>query len=114
MNPGDAPFDRNNLEPAAEATDRLAFPDASAVSELPFSEVSYATDDVSYTTPDLLKTLAAVDVSALETATATATGTGEDETTGTGEPTATTTGAGSRTMAGGAAFAALLAAGLLI
>ncbi|RSL45114.1 hypothetical protein CEP54_014405 [Fusarium duplospermum] len=29
LNPGDAPFDRAALEPTADPTDRLAFPDAS-------------------------------------------------------------------------------------
>lgn len=77
LNPGDAPFDRANLQPAVDATDRLAFPDASSVpvSELPFSSVSYGTDDTSYTTPVLLQTLAAVETATMTTTTESSEGT---------------------------------------
>ncbi|RBA17786.1 hypothetical protein FPRO05_11501 [Fusarium proliferatum] len=44
LNPADDPFDRADLKPAAEADDRLAFPDATPVSKLPFSVISYADD----------------------------------------------------------------------
>lgn len=113
LNPADDPFDRADLKPAAEADDRLAFPDATPVSKLPFSVISYADDSQpTYTTPELLKTLKAIDVSALATATATA-----DATTGAGETTPTPTGvtpvvnsANSKFVAGGAsAFAVLIA-----
>ncbi|CVL13615.1 uncharacterized protein FPRN_05038 [Fusarium proliferatum] len=113
LNPADDPFDRADLKPAAEADDRLAFPDATPVSKLPFSVISYADDSQpTYTTPELLKTLKAIDVSALATATATA-----DAATGAGETTPTPTGvtpvvnaASSKFVAGGAsAFAVLIA-----
>ncbi|KAI9147370.1 beta-ig-h3 fasciclin [Paramyrothecium foliicola] len=54
-------FDRASLEPSAPASERLAFADATSVSNLPFSSVSFATDLMRYTTtPELLKTVAAV------------------------------------------------------
>jgi hypothetical protein len=58
-------FDRASLQPSAPAASRLAFPDATSVSQLPFSSVSFAfgTDVGSYTsTPVLLQTVAAVAV----------------------------------------------------
>ncbi|KAL0939233.1 beta-ig-h3 fasciclin [Colletotrichum truncatum] len=56
-----APFDRASLEPSAPAADRVAFPNATSVSSLPFSTVSFATDLMTYTTtPRLLQTVAAV------------------------------------------------------
>ncbi|KAK2935408.1 hypothetical protein FoTM2_003350 [Fusarium oxysporum f. sp. vasinfectum] len=62
LNPADDPFDRADLKPAAEADDRLAFPGATPVSKLPFSVISYADDSQpTYTTPELLKTLKAID-----------------------------------------------------
>ncbi|KAF4978478.1 hypothetical protein FZEAL_5164 [Fusarium zealandicum] len=107
LNPADAPFDRAALEPAGDASDRLAFPSASAVSKFPFSVVSYDTDGASYTTPELLRTLAAVDVSAVATATATATAT--DETSmPSGEPTTVPTAGASKLMTGGVVLMALL------
>jgi hypothetical protein len=43
------------------ASERLAFPNASSLSSLPFSSVAFATDLMTYTTtPELLKTVAAV------------------------------------------------------
>ncbi|KAF2120026.1 FAS1 domain-containing protein [Lophiotrema nucula] len=57
--PGD--FDRTSLEPSAPASERLAFPNASFVSALPFSSVAFAGDLMTYTTtPVLLQTVAAV------------------------------------------------------
>lgn len=114
LNPGDAPFNREDLQPAADAADRLAFPDASsvAVSELPFSIVSYETDDTSYTTPALLQTLAAVDVGSMATATEDSEGTTMP--TETGEPTAMPTAGGNRIMAGGMVLVAIVASVVLI
>ncbi|KAF5966951.1 transforming growth factor-beta-induced ig-h3 [Fusarium coicis] len=119
LNPADDPFDRADLKPAADADDRLAFPDATPVSKLPFSVISYADDSQpTYTTPELLKTLKAIDVSALATATATATA---DATTGAGETTPTPTGvtpvvnaASSKFVAGGAGVFAVLIALLMV
>ncbi|KAL6408652.1 Transforming growth factor-beta-induced protein ig-h3 [Ilyonectria robusta] len=102
-------IDGADLEPAADPTDRLAFPHASTVSELPFSSVSYATDSVSYTTPELLRTLVAVDVSALAEATTT-----KETSTGTGESTPAATAGSSKVMATGAALMAFLFSILLI
>ncbi|KFA47803.1 hypothetical protein S40293_09043 [Stachybotrys chartarum IBT 40293] len=54
-------FDRASLEPSAPASDRLSFPDATPVSSLPFSSVSFEFDIMTYTTtPELLRTLIAV------------------------------------------------------
>ena len=59
MSPGD--FDRASLKPSAPASNRLAFPNASSVSRLPFTSVAFAMDTMTYTaTPELLKTVAAV------------------------------------------------------
>ena len=58
-----APFDRASLNPYAPASQRLAFPNASAVSVLPFSSVvnPFFGDQMTYTTtPRLLQTVAAV------------------------------------------------------
>ncbi|KAJ4268853.1 hypothetical protein NW762_002923 [Fusarium torreyae] len=115
LNPADDPFDRADLEPAADATDRLAFPDASPVSKLPFSVVSYATESETYTTPELLRTIAAVDTAALATATADATATtGEGAATPTGDATPVATAAGSKVIAGGATMVAVLIAMLMV
>ncbi|KAG7419570.1 hypothetical protein LZL87_008516 [Fusarium oxysporum] len=119
LNPSDDPFDRADLKPAAEADDRLAFPGATPISKLPFSVISYADDSQpTYTTPELLKTLKAIDVSALATATATATA---DATTGSGETTPTPTGvtpvvnaASSKFITGGASVFAVLIALLMV
>ncbi|KAF4459664.1 Transforming growth factor-beta-induced ig-h3 [Fusarium albosuccineum] len=111
LNPADAPFDRADLKPAADAADRVAFPDASSVSELPFSSISYGTDSVSYTTPELLKTLIAVDPKATAAATATTT---QDTASATGEATTVPTAEGSKVVASGAGLAALLVAVLLM
>jgi hypothetical protein len=73
-----APFDRASIKPFAPAASRLAFPDATSVSQLPFSSVSFAfgTDVGSYTsTPVLLQTVAAVAVATgVVNATATSSG----------------------------------------
>ncbi|KAH6657523.1 FAS1 domain-containing protein [Truncatella angustata] len=54
-------FDRASLEPSAPASERLAFPNASSVSSLPFSSVAFSTDLMTYTaTPVLLQTVATV------------------------------------------------------
>ncbi|TDZ35282.1 Fasciclin-like arabinogalactan protein [Colletotrichum spinosum] len=75
LSPGD--FDRASLEPSATASERLAFPDATSVSSLPFSTVSFATDLMGYTTtPLLLQTVAAVATSS-SAANATATPSGQ-------------------------------------
>jgi hypothetical protein len=59
LSPGD--FDRASLEPSAPASERIAFPNASSVSILPFSSVAFSTDLMTYTTtPELLQTVAAV------------------------------------------------------
>ncbi|KAM6517667.1 hypothetical protein FSOLCH5_008635 [Fusarium solani] len=109
LNPGDAPFDRAALEPAADPTDRLAFPDASPVSVFPFSTVSYDTDDVSYTTPELLQTLSAVDVNAAAAVTTT-----EEISTPTRKATTVPTAGGSKLLAGGATLMALFVSILII
>ncbi|SPJ73087.1 uncharacterized protein FTOL_02816 [Fusarium torulosum] len=115
LNPADAPFDRADLEPAADATDRLAFPDATPVSKLPFSVISYASESETYTTPELLRTMKVVDVSALATATADATSADGAAAT----PTATgvtpvVNAASSRTIAGGASVMAVLLAIMMV
>jgi hypothetical protein len=51
------------LKPSAPAAERLAFPNATSVSKLPFPEgqIAFLTDLMAYTTtPVLLKTVAAV------------------------------------------------------
>ena len=56
-------FDRASLKPSAPAPERIAFPGASAVSHLPLASASLAFggDLMTYTTtPELLKTVAAV------------------------------------------------------
>ena len=61
MSPGE--FDRASLKPSAPASERVAFPDATAISELPFSSVAFFGDLMQYTsTPVLLQTMAAVAV----------------------------------------------------
>ncbi|CAI0641348.1 unnamed protein product [Colletotrichum noveboracense] len=87
LSPGN--FDRASLQPSKPASDRVAFPNASAVSSLPFSSVSFATDLMAYTTtPILLQTVAAV---ATPSANATAT---------TSQPVPVATGAASGLMPG--------------
>lgn len=57
------PFDRSSLKPAVPAAERVAFPSASAVSKLPFptTALTFFGDLMTYTTtPELLKTAAAV------------------------------------------------------
>ncbi|KAI1874105.1 uncharacterized protein JN550_002684 [Neoarthrinium moseri] len=82
LNP--AQFDRGSLKPSAPASERVAFPNASPVSNLPFTSVSFAFDHMTYTTtPVLLQTVAAV-----PTASASAT------TTKSSSPTSVATGAG--------------------
>ncbi|KAF5020955.1 hypothetical protein F66182_7001 [Fusarium sp. NRRL 66182] len=119
LNPADAPFDRSDLEPAADATDRVAFPDASPVSRLPFSAISFGTDTATYSTPALLRTLAAVDVDALASATTAATATatstsGEETPAATEEATPVATAGGSKVIAGGASLMALLIVAMMI
>ncbi|EEU33526.1 uncharacterized protein NECHADRAFT_105769 [Fusarium vanettenii 77-13-4] len=109
LNPGDASFDRAAVEPAADPTDRLAFPDASPASVFPFSTVSYDTDDVSYTTPELLRTLSAVDANAAVTVTTT-----EEISTPTGIATTVPTAGGSKLLAGGASLMVLFVSILII
>ncbi|KAI8711230.1 FAS1 domain-containing protein [Fusarium sp. LHS14.1] len=109
LNPGDAPFDRAALEPAADPADRLAFPDASPASVFPFTTVSYDTDDVSYTTPELLRTLSAVDINAAVTVTAT-----EKISTPTEIATTVPTAGGAKLLAGGATLMALFVSILII
>jgi hypothetical protein len=61
LSPGE--FDRASLKPSAPASERLAFPNATAVSDLPFSSISFIGDLMQYTsTPVLLQTMAAVAV----------------------------------------------------
>ncbi|KAI1868861.1 hypothetical protein JX265_006840 [Neoarthrinium moseri] len=82
LNP--AQFDRGSLKTSAPASERVAFPNASPVSNLPFTSVSFAFDHMTYTTtPVLLQTVAAV-----PTASASAT------TTKSSSPTSVATGAG--------------------
>ncbi|RMZ70410.1 beta-ig-h3 fasciclin [Pyrenophora seminiperda CCB06] len=57
------PFDRASIKPAAPASERVAFDGATAVSALPFTSTSlaFAGDVMTYTTtPELLKTVAAL------------------------------------------------------
>jgi hypothetical protein len=80
-----APFDRASLDPSAPASDRVAFDGATSVSELPFASASLAFggDLMTFTTtPELLKTVAAV-----------ATPTSGVDATTTGSPMETYTGA---------------------
>ncbi|KAI8933658.1 hypothetical protein NX059_009379 [Plenodomus lindquistii] len=50
------PFDRASLKPDAPASERLAFPNATPVSQLPFSTVSFGGDLITFTTtPELLQ-----------------------------------------------------------
>ncbi|ETS76078.1 hypothetical protein PFICI_11465 [Pestalotiopsis fici W106-1] len=87
LNPED--FDRASLEPAAPASDRLAFPNASPVSSLSFSTTAFAFDTMTYTTtPVLLETVATVATQLSASATATATSTPD----GTPSPVATSEG----------------------
>lgn len=59
MSPGD--FDRASLKPSAPESERLAFPNATSVSKLPFTSFAFAGDLMTYTTtPELLQTAAAV------------------------------------------------------
>jgi hypothetical protein len=68
--PGD--FDRASIKPSAPASERVAFPNATSVATLPFSSVSFATDLEAYTTtPELLKTYAAVPTPKVAAATTT-------------------------------------------
>jgi hypothetical protein len=67
-------FDRASLKPSAPASERIAFPSATAVSELPFSSISFFGDLMSYTsTPVLLQTMAAVAVPTAASASASTT-----------------------------------------
>ncbi|KAL1798854.1 hypothetical protein ACET3X_002891 [Alternaria dauci] len=98
-----APFERASLEPSAPPADRVAFEDATSVSELPFSSASLAFggDLMTYTTtPELLKTVAAV-----------ATPTAAVNATTTGLPMATYTG-GAMGMLPGAGVAIAGAVGM--
>ncbi|RYO26443.1 hypothetical protein AA0113_g12462 [Alternaria arborescens] len=102
-----APFDRASLEPSAPAADRVAFEGATSVSELPFSSVSLAFggDLMTYTTtPELLKTVAAV---ATPTAAVNATTTGSPMSTYTGGAMGMLPGAG-MAVAGAIGIAAAL------
>ncbi|RGP72348.1 transforming growth factor-beta-induced ig-h3 [Fusarium longipes] len=117
LHPADDPFDRADIKPAADATDRLAFPSATPVSKLPFSVISYAGETETYTTPELLRTLQAIDVDALATATATATATsdaGESTSTPTADVTPVVNGANTKAVAGGAGLFAVLAAMMMV
>ncbi|KAH0344384.1 FAS1 domain-containing protein, partial [Aureobasidium melanogenum] len=54
-------FDRSSLKPSAPAAERLSFPSASPVAVLPFTNVAFEGDTMTYTsTPHLLQTIAAV------------------------------------------------------
>ncbi|CAN9250848.1 unnamed protein product [Alternaria alternata] len=102
-----APFDRASLEPSAPAADRVAFEGATSVTELPFSSVSLAFggDLMTYTTtPELLKTVAAV---ATPTAAVNATTTGSPMSTYTGGAMGMLPGAG-MAVAGAIGIAAAL------
>ncbi|EFQ94139.1 hypothetical protein CFE70_004908 [Pyrenophora teres f. teres 0-1] len=102
------PFDRASLEPSAPASDRVAFDGATSVSALPFTSASlaFAGDLMTFTTtPELLKTVAAV---ATPTAVANATRTGSPMETFTGAASGLLPGAG---LALGAAVG--IAAGLV-
>jgi hypothetical protein len=102
-----APFDRASLEPSAPASDRVAFEGATSVSELPFSSASLAFggDLMTYTTtPELLKTVAAV---ATPTTSVNATTTGSPMSTYTGGAMGMLPGAG-MALAGAVGVAAAL------
>lgn len=114
LNPADDSFDRADIKPVADATGRLAFPSATPVSKLPFSVISYAGESETYTTPELLRTLQVIDVSALATATATATSDAGAATTPTGDVTPVVNGANTKVIAGGAGIFAILAAMMMI
>ena len=75
--------------------------------------MSYGTDTMTYTTPELLRTLAAVDVDATATmAETTAMETGMP--TEAGEPTPVPTAGGSKVMAGGMMVVAMVASALML
>ncbi|KAF2018587.1 Fasciclin-domain-containing protein [Aaosphaeria arxii CBS 175.79] len=76
-------FDRASLKPSAPASERLAFPSATPVASLPFSSISFATDLMAYTTtPELLKTVAAIATPTGNAGAATTTSSGVTEFTG--------------------------------
>merc|ERR1711988_1661469 len=110
LNPADADFDREeDLMPYADAEERVAFEDASPVSELPFS---VPTPEMTYTTPELLQTYAAVPADGdME---ATPTGESEEDSpdaTGTSAPEE---GAAVKLMTGGVLAGAMLVSMLMI
>ncbi|ORY08812.1 FAS1 domain-containing protein [Clohesyomyces aquaticus] len=108
------PFNRSSLKPSAPASERLAFPSATPVLSLPFSSLAFAGDLMTYTTtPELLKTVAAV-VTASAIATTTMVS-GMASTTATGKP-AQFTGTGNRLYPAvmGAAGGAFGVAALLV
>jgi hypothetical protein len=97
----------------ADAADRLAFPSASPVSELPFPVVD-PVGGASYTTPELLQTYAAVPVADTE-ATMTMTSPAEETAESTGEPSPLPTDSGAAKMTtGGALVAAVMVAVLMM
>merc|ERR1711988_1992264 len=110
LNPADADFDREeDLMPYADAEERVAFEDASPVSELPFS---VPTPEMTYTTPELPQTYAAVPADGdME---ATPTGESEEDSpdaTGTSAPEE---GAAVKLMTGGVLAGAMLVSMLMI
>ncbi|KAK0383985.1 hypothetical protein NLU13_8074 [Sarocladium strictum] len=113
LNPSNAPFNRAGIKPEADASDRVAFPDASAVSKLPFSSISYADNSATYSTPELLKTMLAVDPKTSATATTTSNAK-EAGASVTGEPTTVVEAGGSKLVATGAAVAAFVVALLMV
>ena len=103
-------FDRASLQPSAPAASRIGFPGASAVSDLPLASASLAFfgDLMTYaTTPELLKTVAAVAIpTASAIVNASATSGMATATKSTSAPNAEFTGAASALFAGkGAALA---------
>ncbi|KAG9254494.1 FAS1 domain-containing protein [Emericellopsis atlantica] len=108
LNPADAPFDRADIMPEADASDRVAFENATPVSMLPFSTT---TPEMSYTTPELLQTYAAVAADGDMEATMTSDMGGDS----TGEPSSVPTDSGAvKMMTGGVLAGAMLVSMLMI
>lgn len=103
-------FDRASLQPAAPAASRVGFPSASAVSHLPLASASLAFfgDVMTYsTTPELLKTVAALAIPTAATTTASAVSGMTSATRSTSAPVAQFTGAAVvKSVGKGAVYAA--------
>jgi hypothetical protein len=87
LSPGE--FDRASLMPSAPASERIAFPSASAVplSALPFTNIAFQGDQETYTkTPVLLQTIIAIATPTAGAGNTTSAPTGSSTPTPTGQP----------------------------